>query len=376
MRIEKWLHNKCEENRSPILNSLFIYPAFLNSQSPIYQVFENSIARYLEKHGHPYIQLKAVLFDMDGVLFNSMPYHADAWHKVMERHGLHLSREEAYMHEGRTGASTINIVYQRQYGKDATPEMIESIYAEKSAEFSTHPEPERMPGAWEVLQKVKAAGLIPVLVTGSGQHSLLNRLAHNFPGMFQRDHMVTAFDVKYGKPHPEPYLMGLEKAGVQANEAIVVENAPIGVQAGTAAGIFTVAVNTGPLDRQVLLDIQKASIVFLLKTLQSTHFLLLGFFNRERYPTSIFIIIVQFSGRNYINRFRTVTTPSKAKNIKQVFYRTVQQIGIHIPLVLFNVFYIEIKTYLTSPFTFYSYNISNFMNGTRCGNTLHQQIRR
>ena len=50
---------------------------------------------------------------------------------------------------------------------------------------------------------------------------------------------VTAFDVKYGKPHPEPYLMGLEKAGVQA---------------GTAAGIFTVAVNTGPLDRQVLLD--------------------------------------------------------------------------------------------------------------------------
>ena len=172
MRIEKWLHNKCEENRSPILNSLFIYPAFLNSQSPIYQVFENSIARYLEKHGHPYIQLKAVLFDMDGVLFNSMPYHADAWHKVMERHGLHLSREEAYMHEGRTGASTINIVYQRQYGKDATPEMIESIYAEKSAEFSTHPEPERMPGAWEVLQKVKAAGLIPVLVTGSGQHSL------------------------------------------------------------------------------------------------------------------------------------------------------------------------------------------------------------
>ena len=132
---------------------------------------------------------------MDGVLFNSMPYHADAWHKVMKRHGLHLSREEAYMHEGRTGASTINIVYQRQYGKDATPEMIESIYAEKSAEFSTHPEPERMPGAWEVLQKVKAAGLTPVLVTGSGQHSLLNRLAHNFPGMFQRDHMETTLRI-------------------------------------------------------------------------------------------------------------------------------------------------------------------------------------
>lgn len=66
--------------------------------------------------------------------------------------------------------------------------------------------------------------------------------------------MVTAYDVKYGKPHPEPYLMGLQKAGVKADEAIVIENAPIGVKAGVAAGIFTIAVNTGPLDAQVLLD--------------------------------------------------------------------------------------------------------------------------
>jgi beta-phosphoglucomutase-like phosphatase (HAD superfamily) len=72
--------------------------------------------------------------------------------------------------------------------------------------------------------------------------------------MFERDKMVTAYDVKYGKPNPEPYLMGLKKAGVAANEAIVIENAPIGVQAGVAAGVFTVAVNTGPLPNQVLID--------------------------------------------------------------------------------------------------------------------------
>ena len=199
-------------------------------------------------------KLKAVLFDMDGVLFDSMPYHSEAWHTVMKSHGLTLSREEAYMHEGRTGASTINIVFQRELGREATQEEIESIYQEKSVLFNSYPEAKRMPGAWEVLQKIKAEGLTPVLVTGSGQHSLLDRLAHNFPGMFQRERMVTAFDVKYGKPNPEPYLMGLEKAGVKANEAIVVENAPIGVQAGAAAGIFTIAVNTGPLDGQVLLD--------------------------------------------------------------------------------------------------------------------------
>lgn len=224
-------------------------------------MYKEVISRFLQKSGYSNISLKATLFDMDGVLFNSMPYHADAWHTVMKRHGLDLSREEAYLHEGRTGAATINIVYQRNFGKDATPEMIESIYAEKSEEFNKHPEPERMPGAWEVLQKIKDNGLQPVLVTGSGQLSLLDRLSHNFPGIFDRNHMVTAFDVKYGKPNPEPYLMGLAKAGVQANEAIVVENAPIGVQAGVAAGIFTIAVNTGPLDEKVLRE-AGANLVF------------------------------------------------------------------------------------------------------------------
>ena len=70
-------------------------------------------------------KLKAVLFDMDGVLFDSMPYHSEAWHTVMKSHGLTLSREEAYMHEGRTGASTINIVFQRELGREATQEEIE-----------------------------------------------------------------------------------------------------------------------------------------------------------------------------------------------------------------------------------------------------------
>lgn len=46
----------------------------------------------------------------------------------------------------------------------------------------------------------------------------------------------------------------MEKAGVNAAEAVVVENAPLGVRAGKAAGIFTIAVNTGPLDPQVLKD--------------------------------------------------------------------------------------------------------------------------
>ncbi len=200
------------------------------------------------------INLKAILFDMDGVLFNSMPYHAEAWHKTMKKYGFDLSREEAYMHEGRTGSGTINLICQRQYGREATPQEIENIYKDKSTEFNTYPNPLPIEGAWELIQKIKKMGLTIMVVTGSGQLSLIDRLEHHFPGAFRKNLMVTAFDVKFGKPHPEPYLMALEKGGFKKDEVIVVENAPLGVESAKAAGLYTVAVNTGPLANDVLLE--------------------------------------------------------------------------------------------------------------------------
>ena len=156
------------------------------------------------------------------------------------------------MNEGRTGSSTINLLAQRFWGRDATEEEKQLIYEAKSRVFNTLPEAKPMPGALETLQAVKAKGLQIVLVTGSAQTSLLERLERHYPGFFRPDLMVTGFDVKLGKPYPEPYLKGLRKAGIRPEEGIVVENAPLGVQAGHAAGIFTIAANTGPLKDEVL----------------------------------------------------------------------------------------------------------------------------
>ena len=211
------------------------------------------------------------MFDMDGVLFDSMKNHAKCWHETMAHFGLDLPEWEAYMHEGRTGAGTINIVSQRQRGYDATEEEIERIYQYKSDLFNRCQKAQRMPGAYELLCKVKESGVVPMVVTGSGQRTLLERLNRNFPDVFKRELMVTAFDVKYGKPNPEPYLMGMEKykktlscngeGDLSASSFIVVENAPLGVAAGVAAGVFTIAVNTGPLPDEELLK-QGANLLF------------------------------------------------------------------------------------------------------------------
>lgn len=217
-------------------------------------MIQEAIKRYLQKQAVSEISPKAVLFDMDGVLYDSMRYHAQAWLEVAKKHHLVSSLEMFYLFEGRTGASTINELFQRTFNRDATEEEKQIIYQEKADLFTQYNDGEAMPGASEVLAAVKRYGLETLVVTGSGQHSLIDKLNHTYPGCFEREKMVTAFDVKYGKPHPEPYLMGLQKAGVKSNEAFVVENAPMGVEAAVAANIFTIAVNTGPLDSQVLLE--------------------------------------------------------------------------------------------------------------------------
>jgi beta-phosphoglucomutase-like phosphatase (HAD superfamily) len=92
-------------------------------------------------------------------------------------------------------------------------------------------------------------------VTGSGQLPLIQRLKKDFGSFVDEAHITTAYDVQHGKPAPDPYLMGLQKAGdLHPNEAIVIENAPLGVRAGHAARIFTIAVNTGPLSNEELLS--------------------------------------------------------------------------------------------------------------------------
>jgi HAD superfamily hydrolase (TIGR01509 family) len=206
--------------------------------------------------------IKAVLFDMDGVLYDSMPNHVQAWSETMTEIGTIHSREDFYLLEGRTGYSTIDILFNGSFGRDATQEEKESIYNRKANRFmELNVTPIPMAGAIDVLKKVKELGLKRIIVTGSGQQSLFENLEQFFPGYFEEDLMITAYDVKYGKPHPEPYLLGLKKAGLNPDEAIVVENAPLGVESAKAAGIYTVAVNTGPLDDKILLD-AGANLIF------------------------------------------------------------------------------------------------------------------
>ena len=192
-------------------------------------------------------KLRAVFFDQDGVLYNSMPYHAASWAWAMTKHGLPYTEMECYRNEGRTSTGVIQEHHQQMFGTDATPELIEAIYQDKSAHFTemTGGFPGIIPNVDKVLEYLNAHGIQCWVVTGSGQRNLINALNKTFNNVFTG--IISSFDVTKGKPDPEPYLKAWEKSGFKKEECMVIENAPLGVRAAKAAGLYTIAVNTGIL---------------------------------------------------------------------------------------------------------------------------------
>lgn len=216
---------------------------------------ETAFKKYLDRHKYSKFDLKAVLFDMDGVLYDSMKWHAKSWKQTMDEFDINSEEAEFYLYEGMVGHKTIAHLIQREKKREGNHDEIEEIYQRKSSLFAQMNDGSLIPKAFDMVKLVESKNLTRVIVTGSGQATLLNKLEVNFPGQFSKEKMITAYDVKHGKPHPEPYLMGLQKGGnLKPYEAIVVENAPRGVEASVAAGIFTIAINTGPIDPKVLED--------------------------------------------------------------------------------------------------------------------------
>ena len=216
----------------------------------------------ISSFGKTGVSPKVVLFDMDGVLYDSMPNHGVAWQRAMKEFGIHFTLEDSYATEGARGIDTIRKYAKAQLGKELSEEEAQQMYDVKAHYFHEMPEAKVFDGVIDLMQKIKASGLKIGIVTGSAQLPLIERVTRDFGEFVTKDQITTAYDVKRGKPNPDPYLMGLKKAGnYLPEEGIVVENAPLGVHAGVTASCYTVAINSGPLADSVLLN-EGANILF------------------------------------------------------------------------------------------------------------------
>ena len=224
---------------------------------------QSTIAEYLKYTGQKGIDISAALIDCDGVLYDSMKFHTQAWVKLMKKNGIKCTRDEFYELEGMTGSEIIKTKFKTGAGKNITDDEAHALYGVKTRYFRELGEAPVMPGATRVLEALKAANVERVLVTGSQQDTIVQRIETDFPQLFS-ENKVTGHDVRHGKPNPEPYLKGMAATGKKANQCIVIENSPLGVQAGHAAGCFTIGVTTGPIPEK---DMYKAGADVVFKSM-------------------------------------------------------------------------------------------------------------
>ena len=227
---------------------------------------DNFIAKYLNKNNFERFEPLVALFDMDGVLYDSMWNHARSWHESMAHYGIPMTEMDAFRYEGMRGVETIMHITRQHRGQSVTEAEAEEMYRYKTECYRRKPVAPLIPGVHSLQEMLHANGIKIGVVTGSGQASLIDRILHDFSGLVSPEMIVTAHDVSRGKPAPDPYLMGMEKAtrllraegrigkgdSVRPWQTVVFENAPLGVRAAVAARCLTLAVNTGPLPDDVL----------------------------------------------------------------------------------------------------------------------------
>jgi HAD superfamily hydrolase (TIGR01509 family) len=184
--------------------------------------------------------LKSLIFDMDGVLLDSMQSHADAWTQVSREWGVHVSRDDIYEIEGANHILGLQWLFEKA-GRDLDPRHYDPILARKVEIFSSIARVRPFEGIYGCLEKLGRVFDLAV-VTGSERVTVMRLLDEFFPDIFNV--VVCGDDVQRGKPFPDPYLKAVEMLGILKEECIVVENAPMGVEAAKSAGLFCVGVPT------------------------------------------------------------------------------------------------------------------------------------
>lgn len=198
---------------------------------------------------------KAFIFDMDGVLLNSMEGHYLAWQRAAQARGFSIDRLDVYLREGEKGAVS-GRDFLAMNNLDASPEAVARILADKEHEYASQPPGHLYPFVKEILKLIAANDSPLALVTGTSRDELDKTLPPDIAAYFPVK--VTGNIVTHGKPHPEPYLMALDKLGIVAEDAVVIENAPYGIRSAKAAGIFTLALCTSLPEEHIA----QADIIF------------------------------------------------------------------------------------------------------------------
>jgi beta-phosphoglucomutase len=184
---------------------------------------------------------KGVLFDLDGVLVDSMTHHLKAWKWIFDQQNIPVSQHTLALHEGYRSPDMARKV-AREAGIELADEQVQEIILRKRAYYQEIAKVEFYPNAMEVIHKVRAMNKKCAIVTSCVRKSLQKAVPTTDMSLF--DYIITGDEITNGKPNPDPYLIASDKLNLKSDECVVIENAPLGIQSANAAGMVCIAITT------------------------------------------------------------------------------------------------------------------------------------
>lgn len=191
-------------------------------------------------------KFKGILFDFDGVIGRTMEDNYTAWKNVLSQFGIYLTKDEYFLLEGVNTIELAKLLLSKN-GKD-TNQAAEIVKAKeeyylKNNNFSLYE------GVEETIHALKGNGYLLAIVSAANFSRLSNTL---YPALLKEfNTVITGDKIDRGKPFPDPYLTAAKELGLEPTECLVVENAPVGIEAAKNANMYCIAI-TSTLDRKYL----------------------------------------------------------------------------------------------------------------------------
>ncbi|MEN3013461.1 MAG: HAD family phosphatase [Endomicrobiia bacterium] len=196
-----------------------------------------------------------IFFDLDGVILDSMPYHAQAWIEAFSLYNVYFTKEEVYLNEGSIEFEVIKKLFENKnlsIDEETFKKILsdqKNIFLKKYIKFI-----KPFKEVPQLIKDLKKSNKKLALVTSSDKEIIEKDLPEDIKVNF--DVIITADKIKKRKPHPEPYLKAIELLKAEIEKSVAVENSPTGVLSAKTAGLKCIAITTTlPKEKLKLADI-------------------------------------------------------------------------------------------------------------------------
>jgi beta-phosphoglucomutase len=200
---------------------------------------------------------KGIIFDMDGVLVDAMPFHAEAMSRAIKEITNHeIDKKNIFLLEGMPSSDLVKEIFKREninkkIDVDDDDDLAKQIGSRKEQIFKQIQNAKGIDGAKQLLEDLTSncgKSCIKAVVSGAARKEVEAILDKNI-GTKYFDFIITGDDLEKGKPDPAPFMIALNKMNLPTSQVIVVENSPLGVEAANKAGLeCIITLNNTPLD--------------------------------------------------------------------------------------------------------------------------------